>query len=53
MGREKEDNIQSSCLNLCKCLKTSNLTDDERRRLLIFLTECVAAVVKVDAKIST
>lgn len=37
---------------LCRCLRTANLTDDERRRLLVFLTECVAAILKVDAKIS-
>lgn len=52
MGKEKEEHIQSG-LNLCRCLRTSNLTDDERKRLLIFLTECVAAILKVDAKIST
>lgn len=51
MAKEKEENTQS-CLNLCRCLKTSNLTDDERRRLLVFLTECCAAILKVDVKIS-
>lgn len=54
MGKEKEkgETVQP-CFNLCGCLKTSNLSDDERRRILILLTECVAAILKVDAKISS
>jgi hypothetical protein len=52
VGNEKGDQIQS-CFNLCRCLNTANLTDDERKRILIFLTECLAAILKVDVKIST
>ncbi|MGI6685445.1 MAG: hypothetical protein ACOX47_08260 [Bacillota bacterium] len=52
MGKENNTNSQT-CFNLCNCLNTCNLTDDERKRLLVFLTECLAAVLKVDVKIST
>lgn len=52
MGKAKEDHTQA-CFNLCRCLNMSNLSDDDRKRVLIFLTECLAAILKVDVKIST
>ncbi|MGI6712626.1 MAG: hypothetical protein ACOX4L_07910 [Bacillota bacterium] len=52
MDKDKFKNSQGLCQNIFKCLGCQNLTDDDRKRLLIFLTECAAAILKVDAKIS-
>ena len=38
--------------NLFKFLCCGNLTDAERSRILVFLTELVAACLKVDARLN-
>lgn len=51
---KKKDGEGIGCLEpFFKCLNGCNWTDDERTRVLIFLTECIAAALKVDAKLNT
>jgi hypothetical protein len=52
MGHDKNTE-QKACLdNLFNFLCCGNLTDAERTRILVFLTELVAACLKVDARLN-
>ncbi|MDD2497046.1 MAG: hypothetical protein PHT78_09495 [Desulfitobacteriaceae bacterium] len=52
MSQTKNTEGTAGLENLFKVLCCGNLTDAERMRILIFLTELVAACLKVDTRLS-